>query len=162
MQKLSNVRILSSEGPALDLALGEETQAFSRGQINPASTYNSRRALTHLKEKANLLSTSGYNKLFRVLRCRRYYHQPAELCSGLLYELPSGPNGKLERIVNLREMIGNKTTMWCLDDRFNLARGLATAMYELHSVAWLHRNVSASNIAFFSESSRDVIDPKAF
>ena len=162
MQKLSNVRILSSEGPASDLALAEETHAFSRCQINPASTYNPRRALSRLQETANLLSTSGDNKLFRVLCCRGYYHQPAELRSGLLYELPRGPNGKLERIVTLREMIGNETTMWCLGDRFNLARGLATAMYELHSVAWLHRNVSASNIAFFSESSKDVVDPKEF
>ena len=162
MQKLSNVRILSSEGPTLDLALAEETQTFNRYQINLASTCSPRRVRSRLQETANLLSASGGNQLFRVLPCRGYYHQPAEFRSGLLYELPKGPNGKLEHIVTLREIIGSENTMWCLGDRFNLARGLATAMYELHSVGWLHRNVTASNIALFYESSKDTIDPKAF
>ena len=161
-RKLSKVRILSKGGPESDMALSEETHAFSSYQISMASTYDPQRTLSRLQETANLLSTCGDNQLFNVLRCRGYYHHPTELRSGLLYELPNGPQGRLERIVTLHEILSSGTTTWCLGDRFHLARGLATAMYELHSVSWLHRNVSASNIAFFYNKTRDTIDPKSF
>ena len=161
-RNLSKVRILSNGGPESELALAEETHAFSRYQTSLASTYDSQRTLSRLQETANLLSTCGENELFSVLRCRGYYHHPAKRRSGLLYELPSGPNGRLECFVTLHEILNSGTNKWCLGDRFRLAQGLATAMYELHSVAWLHRNVSASNIAFFYKKSRDNIEPRSF
>lgn len=77
--------------------------------------------------------------------------------SGLLYELPG-----LERIVTLREMLRDKTDTWCLGDRFNLARGLANAVFELHSVSWLHRNITTSNIIFFYRGEGATVDAESF
>ena len=159
---LCKVRIASKGAHESELALAEETHAFSRYQMGLAANYDLQRALSRLQETASLLSTSGDEELFRVLRCRGYYYQPAELRSGLLYELPSGPNGKLEGTVTLQHIISSGNTTWCLGDRFHLAHGLVTAMYELHSVAWLHRSISASNIAFFYDTTRDTVDPKSF
>ena len=160
--KLSVVHILSNEGPEPDIVLAEEAFSFSRYQSSQHSTYNTQLIPTRLQETANLLAISGQIGLFRVLNCRGYYYCRAKLQSGLLYELPSSPNGKLKGIVTLHEILGGETAAWCLGDRFHLARGLATAVYELHSVAWLHRNISASNIAFFYDKTRDTIDPESF
>lgn len=146
-----SVHKLSNGGPEPDMVLAEE-----------ANTYDPQRTPSRLQEIANLLATSGENGLFNVLKCRGYYHDPAELRSGLLYELPNDSHGKLERVATLHDIISSGTTTWSLGDRFHLAQGLATAIYELHSVAWLHRNVSASSIAFFYNNMKDDIDPKSF
>lgn len=159
---LSQVRKLSNEGPEPDLVLAEEAHTFSGYRNSQAYTYDPQRSPSRLQEIANLLASSGENGLFNVLKCRGYYHHPAERRSGLLYELPNGSHGKLESVTTLQDIIRSGTTTWCLGDRFHLAQGLATAVYELHSVAWLHRNVSASNIAFFYNNTKDEIDPKLF
>ena len=162
MTRLSKVRILSDGGHESHLALAEESHAFSKYQVSLASTYNPQRTLSRLQEIANLLSTCREKETFNVLNCHGYYHRPTELRSGLLYEFPNGPNGRLEGFVTLHEILRSGDTTWCLGDRFRLAKGLATAMYELHSVAWLHRNVSASNIVFFYNGTRDTIDATSF
>ena len=163
MDSLSTVSILSSRGSESDAVLAEEAHTFSMYQTGLAASYNPQRMLSRLQEIANLLRKSGENKLFKVLRCRGYYHHTAtDLRSGLLYELPKGADGRLGKFVTLHDLLSSGTSKWCLEDRFHLAHGLATAMYELHSVDWLHRNVSASNIAFFYNEKRDTIDPKSF
>ncbi|KAK7431669.1 hypothetical protein QQZ08_001888 [Neonectria magnoliae] len=40
-----------------------------------------------------------------------------------------------------------------LDDRFKLAATLAASLFELHSVGWLHKSLTSSNVAFFPSSS---------
>lgn len=153
---------LSRGGPEPDLVLAEEAKTFSGYQNTQAHTYDPQRTPSRLQEIANLIATSGENRLFNVLKCRGYYHHPPEPRSGLLYELPNDSQGKLERVTTLQDLISSGTTTWCLGNRFHLAQGLATAIYELHSVAWLHRNVSASNIAFFYNNTKDDIDSKSF
>ena len=163
MEKFSKVSILSSEGSRSELMLAEETNVFARSQNYLASIYNPQRVISRLQETANLLSVSGETRMFRVLHCRGYYfHHTTELRSGLLYDLPSGINGRLERIVTLHEILSDRTITWCLGDRFHLAHGLATAVYELHSVSWLHRNISASNVAFFYNQTGDNVGPESF
>ena len=162
MTKLSKVRILSNKGPKPDLVLAEEAHTFSRLQKSQTFVHNPQQTPSRLQEAANLLATSRESESFKVLVCRGYYYQPTGLRSGLLYELPRSPNDQTEEIITLHEILGSETTPWCLGDRFHLAQGLATAIYELHSVSWLHRNVSASNIAFFYTDTKDNIDRKAF
>ena len=162
MRKLSKVRILSNKSSKHGLVLAEEAHTFSRLQKSPTFVHNPQRIPSRLQEAANLLATSRENESFKVLVCRGYYYQPTELRSGLLYELPRSPNDQYEGIVTLHEILSSETTPWCLGDRFHLARGLATAIYELHSVSWLHRNVSASNIAFFYTDKKYNIDRKSF
>lgn len=159
---LSIVRKSSNGGPKPDLLLAEEAYTFNRYQNSQASAYDPQRIPSRLQEIANLLATSGEKGLFNVLKCGGYYHHPTKLRSGLLYELPNDSHGELERVTTLHDIVSSGTTTWCLGDRFHLAQGLATAIYELHSVVWLHRNVSASKIAFFYNNTKDNIDPKSF
>ena len=162
LTKLSKVRVLSKKGSGPDLVLAEEAHIFSRLQKSPNFFHNTQRTPSRLQEVANLLAASRESESFRVLVCRGYYYQPTELRSGLLYELPGSPHDQIEGIITLHDLLSNDTTPWCLGDRFHLAQGLATALYELHSVSWLHRNVSASNIAFFYTDTKYNIDPKSF
>lgn len=156
---LSKVRILSSRDPQADLVLAEEAHTF---QKSPSFGHHPQRTLSRLQEAANLLATSRENESFRVLICRGYYYQPTELRSGLLYELPGSPHDQIGGIITLHDLLGTEATPWCLGDRFHLAYGLAAAIYELHSVSWLHRNVSASNIAFFYTNTKSNIDRRSF
>ena len=160
--KLSKVRILSNKGPGADSVLAEEAHIFSRLQKSPTFDYNPQRTHSRLLEAANLLATSRESELFKVLACRGYYYQPTELRSGLLYELPKTTNNQTLMFTTLHEILSSGNTPWCLGDRFNLAQGLATAIYELHSVSWLHRNVSASNIVFFYADTKYNIDRRSF
>ena len=159
---LSIVRILSNVDSKPDFVLAEEAHIPGRYKNSQGSTYNYQRTPSRLQEVANLLARSGHSSDFNVLTCRGYYHDLAKLRSGLLYKLPSGPLGKNDGILTLREILNSGAIMWCLGDRFQLARSLATAIYELHSIGWLHRNVTASNVAFFNKSTRENIDPKSF
>ena len=162
MRKLSKVRILSNKGPKPDIVLAEEAHTFTRLQKSTTFVHNPQRSPSRLQEAANTLATSRENESFKVLVCRGYYYQPTELRSGLLYELPRSSKDQTEEIITLHDILSSDTTPWCLGDRFHLAQGLATAIYELHSVSWLHRNVSASNIAFFYTDTKYNIDRKSF
>ena len=162
MTKLSKVRILSKKSSKPVVVLAEEAQTFSRLRKFPTFVRSPQRTPSRLQETANLLAASRESQSFKVLVCRGYYYQPTELRSGLLYELPSSPHDQIEGIITLHEILNSETTPWCLGDRFRIAQGLATAVYELHSVSWLHRNVSASNIAFFYTDMKDNIDRKSF
>ena len=160
--KLSKVSILSNKGSRPDIVLAEEAHTFSRLQKSTTSVHNRQQTLSRLQETANVLATSRGSESFKVLVCRGYYYQPTELRSGLLYELPKSLNDQTEGIVTLHDILSSDTLPWCLGDRFHLAQGLASAIYELHSVSWLHRNVSASNIAFFYTDTKYNIDRRSF
>ena len=167
IDNLSKVQIFSRAGPEPDVVIAEEKRVSSSYALRSAPRHYPQPTPARLQEAANLLSASADKGLFKVLRCRGYYHHTPGLGSGqqrsgLLYELPSGPRGKLEQIKTLRKMIESGSAEWLLGDRFRLAHELATALFELHSVSWLHRNLSASNIAFFYREQEDAIDPKSF
>jgi serine/threonine protein kinase len=148
---LSKVELLGKGHSTPKLLLAEE-----------ASHRDPQKISSRLREIANLLSVSAKAGSFNVLRCCGYYHKPYEIRSGLLYELPSVEKVDLERIVTLREMLRNRTDTWCLGDRFILARGLANAVFELHSVSWLHRNITTSNIIFFHRGEGATVDAESF
>jgi len=156
----SKIRILSKAGS--DSVVAEENFAIHRYAADTASRHYLQRTSARLQEIAELLTMSANKNLFRVLCCRGYYHNPFKLRSGLLYELPSGPQGRFQGIFTLRELLTNDSSQWLLGDRFRLAHGLALALFELHSVSWLHCNISASNVLFFHHGDRDKIDPQSF
>jgi len=156
----SKVRIRSKSGS--DTVIAEENLAIRRYAPDTTPGLYLPWMPARLQETADLLTMSANERLFRVLRCRGYYHNPLKLRSGLLYELPDGPNGKFQEMVTLRELLQSDNSQWLLGDRFRLAHGLALALFELHSVSWLHRNMSASNVVFFPHEDGRKIDPQSF
>lgn len=153
-------QIVAEKSPESDLIIAEETKSCRWVPGLYEDQLPSR-----LQEIANLLSESANNELFKVLRCRGYYCYSRERRSGLLYELPSVENVRLEEMYTLHDILDRHkrgSTGWFLGDRFRLAHSLAGAVYELHTVSWLHRNLSASNIVFFCRKEGDFMNPESF
>ena len=153
----SKVRLISEAGS--ETVLAEESSDIRTDGVRSHYLQSSP---NRLQEIAELLTVSANDRLFKVLRCRGYYHDPFKLRSGLLYELPSGFQGNPQEMVTLRELLQSGNSQWLLGDRFRLAHGLALALFELHTVSWLHRNISASNVVFFYHEHRGNIDPQSF
>ncbi|KAL8791323.1 MAG: hypothetical protein Q9195_005942 [Heterodermia aff. obscurata] len=162
--KASKVRFFSKTGPKKvpEIVLAEESSHFSRDTTKPAFSQNQDSTKVRLQETAELLTLSANNNLFKVLRCRGYYYDPLKLRSGLLYELPQNPLSNLRSTITLREILHSSDHQWLLGDRFRLAHSLALALFELHSVSWLHHNISASNVIFFYHEPEGITDPQSF
>lgn len=154
----SKVRLLSSTGS--ETVLAEECSHIARYVNEGAYKRHSNWISARLQETAELLELSGQSSFFKVLRCRGYYYDHRKLRSGLLYKLPNNPTGALQSTITLRQLL--QRDEWLLGDRFRLAHGLALALFELHTVSWLHHNISASNVIFFSDEHEAITDPKSF
>jgi serine/threonine protein kinase len=63
---------------------------------------------------------------------------------GLLYRAPESSSSSLNTLISSN---GFRTPD--LGDRFQLAHTLAVALWSLHSLDWLHKSFSSSNILFF-------------
>jgi len=63
---------------------------------------------------------------------------------GLLYKAPQPSSSNLNTLIN-----SNEFRTPDLGDRFKLARTLAVALWSLHSLDWLHKSFSSSNVLFF-------------
>lgn len=160
MGTASKVRLLSK--PIPETVLAEESFAIRRYNTDEAPHRWSYGGSARLQEIAELLAVSAKIQPFKVLCCRGYYHDNLKLRSGLLHELPSSPQGNISEVVTLRELLQNNNSQWLLGDRFRLAHGLALALFELHTVSWLHRNIFASNVIFFYHEHIDNINPQSF
>lgn len=157
--------IMTEDVPEPDLTLAEETRSRRWLHKDVTPSIYAKQTSSRLQELSNRLTRSADNKIFRVLRCRGYYCCSRERRSGLLYKLPSSKNGNDQIMLTLHKMLNKEnsgSTAWFLGDRFRLAHSLANAIYELHTVSWLHRNLSASNVVFFVEQEEDIIDPLSF
>lgn len=158
-------RLVTKANPESDLIIAEETKSTRWFEKDVAPINYAEQVSSRLQEIADLLSSSADKEMFKVLRCCGYYCDLPERRSGLLYELPSVKNVRLEKMFTLHEiLIRHKSGSpgWFLGERFRLAHSLASAIYELHTVSWLHRNMSASNIVFFCEKEGDFINPESF
>ena len=81
---------------------------------------------------------------------------------GFVYALPD----RLQECSNprsrtlLQTMQQHKDQTPLLEDKFKIARCLASSIFELHSAGWLHKNLSSSSIVFFDHHIRN--DPTSF
>lgn len=77
---------------------------------------------------------------------------------GILYEFPAKYSSPSRLIDLLRETTPNGTRILkhSLDQRFELARQISTALLFLHSIGWVHKGVRSSNV--FLANSKDAMD----
>ena len=158
-------RIVTEDVPESELTLAEETKSSRWIHKDVTPSIHAEQTSSRLQELTSMLTRSADKKFPRVLRCRGYYCCSRERRSGLLYKLPTSKNGNMQTMHTLYEILSKQmscSTTWFLGDRFRLAHSLANAVYELHTVSWLHRNLSASNIIFFVEKEGDDVDPSSF
>ncbi|KAI4256255.1 MAG: hypothetical protein L6R42_006322, partial [Xanthoria sp. 1 TBL-2021] len=97
----------------------------------------------------------------RSLHCMGFYHVAHKHAFALVYDFPISPaiDSEEVQVYDLKTII-EKSQNWkerpALDDRYRLARMLATSLLEFHLVKWLHKSLSASHVLFFrSEDNRD-------
>lgn len=91
---------------------------------------------------------------FRGLYCRGFYHDHRRSAFGLVYDLPNSPKlaedtlglTTLQHVLSKR---GRNDTEPFLEDKFALAQVLANSVLEFHTVRWLHKALSSSNITLF-------------
>ena len=102
-----------------------------------------------LEATAELLqnAVAGNSNGFRVLNCLGYFHDPAKLKCGIVYQLPTLQQSEQLDVSTLRTVLAEPGVPF-LGSRFRLAQILATAILEFHKVKWLHKNVSSLNIVF--------------
>lgn len=108
--------------------------------------------LARLDDIATLLNSADKPDGLRVLPCRGFFHDTRQYTFGLVYDFPHGCSRAttLQSILPSSENKRQQDTMRpLLGDRFQLAHDLALSLLKFHTVGWLHRSISSSNIAFF-------------
>jgi serine/threonine protein kinase len=99
----------------------------------------------------------------RALDCLGYFHDEVRSAFGVLYKIPSSTDAlthmKPTTLHNLIKATTSTMSRWpVLDDKFRLAYTVARSVLEFHMVGWLHKGLSAPNIAFFPEHSTSLVE----
>ncbi|RKK78896.1 hypothetical protein BFJ71_g16372 [Fusarium oxysporum] len=94
-------------------------------------------------------------KALRILNCTGFIHRLDKQALGLIFDFPTTPRQGLPFVpVNLSDVIGDDRPLPDLpdlDNRFELASTLAAALFEFHSLGWLHKSLTSANIIFFKK-----------
>ncbi|KAI1116755.1 kinase-like protein [Nemania sp. NC0429] len=95
---------------------------------------------------------------FRSLACCGFFHEAEREAFGMVFEYPDlTDNRDRVRPIDLRQRIADNLDKRVpypdLDDRFALAYTLVLSLFEFHSVGWLHKNLTSSNVIFFPKVS---------
>lgn len=93
---------------------------------------------------------------FQVLYCHGYYERPDAY--GLVYQLPKSITvdtylecqslGNILMNADYKKLLAEN-----LENRLNIAKSLATTMYHLHSVQWVHKTFNPDNVLLFGRKS---------
>ncbi|KAF2474368.1 kinase-like protein [Lindgomyces ingoldianus] len=95
-------------------------------------------------------------KEFCTLDCRGFFHDPNQFAFGVVYDYPraTAPYQGNPQLKSLRKLVTETTASVklhpTLDDKFRVAYILSRSILEFHLVAWLHKRLNSSNIAFFA------------
>ena len=101
---------------------------------------------------------------FRGLHCRGFFHDESRCAFGVVFDFPLSTAGvepiTLHEFITRTQKIADQPL---LEDRFMFAYTLAKSVLEFHMVGWLHKCLTASNVAFFlpkrSSLSKQNIQP---
>ena len=96
----------------------------------------------------NLLSMLDSNNLYRKFQTLRYVgllEDEERSRVGLLFEPTQLESGRKLKNVSLQDVI-NRSSVACLGERFELAKSLSLAVYQLICVNWLHGSFRSDNI----------------
>ncbi|KAF4944591.1 hypothetical protein FSARC_14634 [Fusarium sarcochroum] len=100
-------------------------------------------------------------KAMRTMNCTGFMHKPDKQALGLIFDFPVTLAARMPLIpVNLSEVIRGTQAFEDLPDlnsRFGLAHTLAAALFEFHSVGWLHKSLTSDNVIFFKREEDPVI-----
>jgi len=103
---------------------------------------------------ASLLNRTTSAQEFSSMRCLGITHLNRQGPT-MLYELPPGTDLIAEPMTlhELLAMTDDAPSSPTLDDRFELAKAIAGAIYQMHSAGWMHKDISSHNIVFFKSTA---------
>ena len=90
-----------------------------------------------------------------VLPCLGYFDQ-SKYITGYAFRLPVGAS-RSDKPVTLADAlkIENSDDVPDLGDRFELAKALASTVFEIHNLGWVHKNIQPANILFWPTKGRE-------
>jgi serine/threonine protein kinase len=102
---------------------------------------------------ARLLHAADESRLPGTLRCYGFFPQASRKGFGFVYELKS-EKATSPRPITLNQLYdpNHKSLKPSLESRVELACKITQALYKLHSVSWLHRNLHPSNVIFLMDN----------
>ncbi|KAI9855758.1 MAG: hypothetical protein M1813_009648 [Trichoglossum hirsutum] len=85
-----------------------------------------------------------------VLHCVGYYHQNS-MTTGYIFRPP--PEASLSQypvtLFSLLNNVSRSSDIPDLDERFEIAKGLASTVFEFHNMGWMHKSLQSKNILFW-------------
>ncbi|KAH7146226.1 hypothetical protein EDB81DRAFT_883647 [Dactylonectria macrodidyma] len=112
-----------------------------------------------IRSLANLLSQEPKPTKLRALDCLGFYEHPdSDVNSGVCFAFKNPPNTVAEPIM-LTTLLNGKVKFkhtgvsvdpfFFLGQRFAMALTLASAVYQLHYLGWLHKGIHSHNVLFY-------------
>ncbi|KAF2648100.1 kinase-like protein [Lophiostoma macrostomum CBS 122681] len=92
---------------------------------------------------------------FHILDCLGFYHDTTRHAFGVLFIRPKVHTNRTMVPTTLFDLIRNTKDVRKRPDLgqlFALAHALAQSLLECHSIRWLHKNISAHHVVFFSKT----------
>ncbi|KAK8039779.1 prion-inhibition and propagation-domain-containing protein [Apiospora rasikravindrae] len=122
--------------------------------------------ILQLNSLAVLLNHRNIHKKFLAPECKGLIEDDENSRLGVVFRISNIPatNTTTElrpRIDSLQQFIRTPTTVPSLGERFKMARELALAVYNLHSVHWLHKSIRSDNILFLGRRQDSRLSPES-
>ncbi|KAH7140169.1 hypothetical protein B0J13DRAFT_557309 [Dactylonectria estremocensis] len=113
-----------------------------------------------IRSLANLLSQEPKPTKLRALDCLGFYEHPdPDVNAGVCFAFKNPPNTVTEPIRLTTLLLNGKTKfkhagvsvgpVFFLGQRFAMALTLASAVYQLHYLGWLHKGIRSHNVLFY-------------
>jgi serine/threonine protein kinase len=151
------IQYLKSDGDESKIQVVVESKTYQEhyGDTRIATELQKRlEDITKLLRRAN---RAAEKDRFRVLRCAGFYQDPSAYSCGLIYEFPTIPSSKTQKVLTLRSALEETQQrpedQPSLEQRFQLAQALASSILKFHTVSWLQKSISSFNVAFFHSNN---------
>ncbi|KAK8093789.1 hypothetical protein PG997_000474 [Apiospora hydei] len=120
--------------------------------------------ILQLNSLAILLNHGNVYRKFMVPECKRLVEDNENSRLGIVFSIPNITPASISieprpKIESLQHFIRTSTIAPPLGARFKMARELALAVYNLHSVYWLHKSIRSDNILFLERPEDSQLSP---
>ena len=105
---------------------------------------------------ARVLNRDLLPKGFRVLQCIGYLNASSTTI-GYMFRTPmhAAPHSAPVSLHQILSDVNGPADIPELGTRFNLAKAIATTVFEFHNIGWLHKNIHPENILFWPNKDCD-------
>ena len=105
---------------------------------------------------ARVLNRDLLPKGFRVLQCIGYLNASSTTI-GYVFRTPmqAAPHSEPVSLHQILSNVNNPAHIPELGTRFDLAKAIATTVFEFHNIGWLHKNINPKNILFWPNKDCD-------